>query len=219
MLRAAPPPTKTIPPSPAGPVAIAPVRRPVAQPQDMLTTLYQQLKQAYPHIPDADLMEGAKRLLSRLQQQQSDEFYKQLFPERATQTATPNGPAPVAPQPGQQMVAQNEQTPWRWTGSGVQFAGSQENDNYKQAQAEAKRLMLERENANYYKQQAAKQAASKPGQAQPIQPPPAGTPYKPEEPIAAADPEVAALNAQLPAGPGIPKRYYRQPDGTIGMAQ
>lgn len=127
---------------PANPVTLAPVRKPQApsQPQDMLTTLYQQLKQAYPHIPDADLLEGARRMLTKLQQQQSEEFYQQLFPERNAQPAPPPAPGPATyPTPAvqKQMVAPEQ----------AAFAAQQ-----------AKR-------------------AARPGQAQPIQPPPQGTPY------------------------------------------
>lgn len=79
--------------------------------------------------------------------------------------------------------------------------------------------MVAQEQEQFARQQARPRITPPGGQAQPIMPPSQGTPYNPQAPAGkqVTDQELAALNAG--AGPNSMKRYFRNPDGTLGIAQ
>lgn len=210
---------------PARPDSIAPVPRRSPPPgnthQEMLKYLYDKLKEQFPGVADNDLWSAAQKLLTQIRTQQNEEFNKLFFPERLQQIAATQQMAPQPPMsPQQGMVAQNEQRPWKYSPGapgGIEYTDTPE---YKARQQQQQQKAIADGQMAHAKQQAAQQARqpTRPGQAQPVQPPAQGTPYNPSQ--QPEDPEVAALNAAEKANsPGIPKRYFRNPDGTLGIAQ
>lgn len=202
-----------------------PTAAPPDQMQQMLEYLFQQLKAQYPGMPDADLRMAAQKLLQEARAKQAEEFNQRFFPERMQQ---------ATPAPG--TVAQNEQRPWKYSpGSpgGIQYTDT---PDYQTQQQMAKKKQIAEEQANFAKTQAQNQAARQmamggnrqpappmPGQAQPIQDQSQGTPYNPSGAPApdpaggASDPAREALNAGQQVN-SYGKRYYRKPDGSVGVA-
>lgn len=199
---------------------------PPDQMQQMLEYLFQQLKAQYPGMPDADLRMAAQKLLQEARAKQAEEFNQRFFPERMQQ---------AQPAPG--MVAQNEQRPWKYSpGSpgGIQYTDT---PDYQAQQQMAKKKQIADEQANFAKTQAQNQAArqmamggnrqpapSMPGQAQPIQDQSQGTPYNPSgvpfysTPAEGAQPEADLRAADPRVDAATPRRYYRKPDGSVGVA-
>lgn len=213
--------------APTGGLAFPSAPTTLAQPdqmQQMLDYLFQQLKAQYPGIPEADLRMAAQKLLQEARTKQAEEFNQRFFPERVQQ-------AQPAPQPRPGMVAQNEQRPWKYSpGSpgGIQYTDT---PDYQTQQQMAKRKQIAEEQANFAKTQAQNQAArqmamggnrqpvpSMPGQAQPIQEPSQGTPYQPQAGGWSAADQGALLAPEKPTPDGtVLRRYYRKPDGSIGV--
>lgn len=220
--------SRTIPlprPAPAGGPAFPSSQPAAAQPgqmQQMLEYLFQQLKAQYPGVAESDLRLAAQKLLQEVRTKQGEEFNRRFFPERVQQ---------AQPAPG--MVAQNEQRPWKYSpGSpgGIQYTDT---PDYQTQQQMAKRKQIAEEQANFAKTQAQNQAArqmamggnrqpvpSMPGQAQPIQEPSQGTPYQPQAGgvVLQAGDQGALLAPEKPTPDGtVLRRYYRKPDGSIGV--
>lgn len=165
--------------------------------KQMLDYLYQTLKAQYPGVEEPALRNAAKKLFMEIRQQQQDEFNQRFNPEpnvSQDEFDWNSMPAPRPSTPPQPSPPQQSQT----------VGAAQPPRTAPQPYRNVSDIPKFKPGA----------PVQSPGMAQPIQPPSQGTPY------GQSDPEIAALNAAETAkGPGVGKRYYRDENGNVQIAQ